>query len=487
MRQTSLGIAYSPTGIEDAANNCTSSEVAALNVQDLQRLDQSAVVDAAGTFALLGNAAILLLGPITALLVATHLSPTLQGFYYTFGSLAVLQTVIEFGFGQAFVQLASYEWSGLGFDMKGRITGDPDAFSRLTRLARLSFIWYSVTAVLILFLLAPGGAYFFSRAQAVGTPWLWPWLVLCIGIALNALLTPLSHFLQGCNRLREFWFYRFIQQIINAVSLWVAILLGAGLWSLPIAMAAGLIWSAIFLRKQPSGFLGSVFSIHRGPNISWLVEVWPIQWRIAIGWFSTQLVILLFAPILFFSKGPVSAGQMGMAATLSLVLIAISSNWVVTKVPRFCILVARQQYRELDCLFFKSFSVGIVAACCGAVGMWLSIYLLGILHHPLASRILSAPSMAVFLLTTILNASTIPLAVYLQAHKRDALAPVFLVSASLSLTLACVLGSRYGSNGITAAYLIVIGLVQFPLCAYVFIRFRSQWHHGKADDTADST
>jgi hypothetical protein len=91
---------------------------------------QIAAVDQAVAFAVLGNIAALILGPITALLIATRFSPELQGYYYTFGSLLTLQVLLDVGFGQAVIQFASHEWSRLTLDHEGRIGGDADSLSR---------------------------------------------------------------------------------------------------------------------------------------------------------------------------------------------------------------------------------------------------------------------------------------------------------------------------------------------------------------------
>src|SRR5262245_41412245 len=92
------------------------------------------VIDRAAVFSVLTNTASLVLGPVTALLVATHFAPELQGFYYTFGSLTALQFLIELGLGQAIIQFASHEWAKLRIDGNGRITGDPHSLSRLISL-----------------------------------------------------------------------------------------------------------------------------------------------------------------------------------------------------------------------------------------------------------------------------------------------------------------------------------------------------------------
>ena len=432
-------------------------------------------VDRAVGYAVLGNLTALILGPFTVLIIAWRFSPELQGYYYTFGSLMALQALFDLGLGQAIIQFASHEWSALSLDEKGRIVGDEAALSRLLSLGRMSFKWYGWAAILLVIGLGPGGYAFFSKSPGGGVSWSGPWAALCIGVGAGFTLLPVFSLLQGCNQVPQFWFYRWIQQVVNGISIWAAILLGAGLWTMPVASAAGLLWSVFFLLRRYPGFIGS-FLTPPAVRIRWRTEVWPLQWRIAISWIGAYFTTSLFVPILFRLSGPVAAGQMGMTITLSFVLLAVSSNWVVTKGPRFGVLIAQGEYRELDRLFRKSFLSSITTSCIGAVTISLGVFLLHRFQHPLSARILSPLPTVLLLSATVLSSATLGISIYLRAHKREPLAPVYLLTSLVVLALALMLGERFGALGITAGYLGVIAVIQLPLSYVVFKRRRAEWH-----------
>ena len=432
-------------------------------------------MDRAVAYAVLSNIASLIFGPVTALLVATRFSPDLQGYYYTFGSLTSLQFLVELGLGQAIIQFASHEWAGLGFDANRRIVGAEDSLSRLISLGRLSFKWYSIAAVVILVVLGVGGYAFFARSPTPGINWMWPWFAVCLGLSLNLVLTPMFFLLQGCNQVSQFWFYRFIQQIVNGLVLWIAILSGAALWSGPIAMACGLVWSVVFL-LQYVVFFKTFLSRPVGPRIAWSSEVWPIQWRIAVSWFSTYFTSQLFTPVIFKFSGPAVAGQMGLTNTLANVLVAISSNWVVTKAPRFGGLVARHQFKALDRTFFRSLLVSIVVACLGAAMGALLIYVLNLMGNPLSSRILPPLTATLFLMAGVVSSTLAGLAVYLRAHKKEPLVGVFFSASLVVVILTLFLGSRIGALGIAIGYLGVLVFYQLPVSIAIFQRCRRKWH-----------
>ena len=440
------------------------------------RLLRAFGIDRAVGYAVLGNLTSLSLGPVTVLLIAWRFSPELQGYYYTFGSLMALQALFDLGLGQAIIQFASHDWSALSMDEKGRIVGDEAARSRLLSLGRISFRWYLWAAILLVLGLGPAGYVFFSQSPGGGVSWSGPWAALCVGVGAGFALQPIFSLLQGCNQVPQFWFYRWIQQVVNGISLWVAILLGAGLWTMPVAAIAGLLWSVFFLSLRYRGFIESFRSSPTIIRVHWQSELWPMQWRIAVSWIGANFTPFLFAPVLFQLSGPIIAGQMGMTVTLAIVLLAISSNWVVTKAPRFGVLIARGEYRKLDQLFRKSFYTSVAAAALGTVVICFGVVLLNRIHHPFSSRILPPLPTALLLLGTVVNSATMGISVYLRAHKREPLPLVYLLTALIVLASSLVLGKRFGAIGITAGYLGALALIQLPLSIIVFRRRRTEWH-----------
>ena len=87
-------------------------------------------------------------GLITLLLISSYLTPEIQGFYFTFISVLDLQGLIELGFSLVITPFASHEWVHLGWDGKGRISGDKKPLSRLISLGRLVFKWYFIAGIL---------------------------------------------------------------------------------------------------------------------------------------------------------------------------------------------------------------------------------------------------------------------------------------------------------------------------------------------------
>jgi hypothetical protein len=432
-------------------------------------------LDRAAAYATLTSITPLVFGPVTALLVATRFSPDLQGYYYTFGSLTATVSLLEVGLGQAIVQLASHEWARLRWDLDGRMVGDATSLARLMGLGRQAIKWYGGLAAVAVLAVGPAGSLLFaSRAEGI---WVWPWTASCLTLAAGLLVLPLFYLLQGCGGVSDFWFYRWIQQIVNGLSLWLAIEAGAGLFTPAVAVAVGLCWSVVFLLSRQRRFVEAFVRHSTAPDaMSWRAEVWPLQWRVAVTWACTYLTMQLFVPALFRLSGPAAAGRMGLTVTLANVLIALSSSLVMTKGPRFGVLVAQQRYRELDAVFRRAILGCLAAAVIGAGLLWATVLALHALDVPLRARILSPLPAGLLLAASVPISLTVGVSTYLRAHKQEPLAAVLLASSLASLLAAALLGRRWGATGIAGGYLLVLLFFQVPAMLLILHRRRATWH-----------
>jgi hypothetical protein len=79
----------------------------------------------------------LMAGALSVLLIPFFLSPTQQGFYYTFASILALQVFFELGLNQVIIQLVSHEAAHLTIHDDGTASGEAERIHRLNGLSRL--------------------------------------------------------------------------------------------------------------------------------------------------------------------------------------------------------------------------------------------------------------------------------------------------------------------------------------------------------------
>jgi len=442
----------------------------------LQRFMRWAEVDRAVLYAVLTKVWAVASGPVTLLLIASYFSPELQGYYYTFNSVLALQVFVELGLTTVVIQFAAHEWSKLDLGKRGEIVGNSVALSRLMSLGQISLKWFTVGGMLVAIGLMIGGYIFFSQSDYPDVHWKWPWILLSIMSGMSVCLLPIWSLLEGCNQVSSVYGFRMSQGILSNVVIWLTVILGAGLWAAGISAAIILVWSMVFLYHRHLPFLRTFISPIRGPRMSWRFEIWPMQWKIGLSWLSGYFTSSIFTPVLFHYHGAVVAGQMGMTWTLIGAVATISVAWVKTKVPRFGVLIANKEYADLDRLFSRIFFVSLVVLLAGAFALWICVYLLNAMSHPMAERLLPPLPSGLFMLACVLTHITVPFSYYLRAHKKEPYLWLNIISGVLTGLSAWFFGSRFGVIGIGIGYLATVVFFTLPYGIIVWYRCRSAWH-----------
>jgi len=455
----------------------TNSQIFFIDVKErLISFARRIAMDKAVSYALLARIWGFAAGPITALLIAIHFTPAIQGFYFTFGSILALQVFAELGIGVAITQFASHEWANLKISEDGKVSGDPDSLSRLVSLAQIAVKWYSIAAVIIIVGLSIGGYVFFSQSSMQNVNWKLPWASLCFFTGINIFSVAVWSLLEGCNQVSNVYFYRFFQGLLGSLAAWCAILLGANLWTVSIIPITGLLYAVIFLRRNYWEFFKSLLLIKSdGPRLNWLTDILPFQWRIALSWVSGYFAFSFFTPVLFHYHGPVEAGKMGMTWSLAGAVSAIGGAWLLPRIPQFGIMVAQKRYAEMDGLFWRLTLIVTGTTLFGAVVIWVLVFGLNYYNNFLAQRLLSPLPTALFLTATVIQSASLPMSIYMRAHKKEPLLYLSIIGGVLIGLSTFLLGKYYSVLGMAVGYLMIYAII-FPMIVFVWQRFKKTWH-----------
>lgn len=412
---------------------------------------------------------------VTALLITRRFSDATQGYYYTFLSLLALQVFVELGLAIVIINSASHEWTHLAVDGDFRITGDPDALSRLVSLGRIVIKWYAGAMILFVVGVGLGGWIFFSKNPNPGVDWKGPWvaLVLLAGIALC--LTPFNALLEGCNQVVNTNRVKFQQVVLEGVAVWSALVLGLGLWCLPLSVAVRLLRNLLFLFVEYRHFFGSFARAARGRTINWMVELWPMQWRLAIQGMVVFFVNSLVNPVMFRYHGAAVAGRTGMTLQMINGMQIIAMAWISTRVPTFGNLIAKRHFAELDRLWLRAAitSLGVLSAALVLFTVVLPI--LRRYNPSIAGRLLEPQTVVLFSIAALTTQMSQCFAAYLRAHRRE---PIMVASVTVSVTtglLVWLWGKQWGPLGAGSAYVLpsLLGAVWLWL---IWLRCRREWH-----------
>lgn len=441
-------------------------------LQDVLGLDRAIV------FTIMARAWQSIAGVITLALIAHFLSPSEQGYYYTFGSLVALQIVFELGFSFVIQQMASHERALLTISPDFQITGDAIAHARLASVLQKSVRWYSVAAVLMAVSLIVAGLHFFNLHQhgPSTVAWTTPWCCVALAAALTFQIDPILAFLEGCGYVANVARLRLGQAATGSILAWLALITHHGLFA-PAMMILGTASAALIWLFGHRRFLLALLKHQAGEHrIQWSTEVWPFQWKIAVSWISGYFIFQVFNPVLFASRGPVAAGQMGMSLNLATALQAVSISWMSTKSAPFGAMIARKEYAKLDQIFFRTLWQSLGVCVTGALLLIAGASWISYKNLPFAHRLLSPLALALLLCATTTNLAVFAEALYLRAHKQEKFLLNSILTACLVSASTFLLTHRYGAMGMISGYLAVLLIVSLGLGTITFRKYRRIWH-----------
>jgi len=418
-------------------------------------------------------------GLVTILFIGRYLTPTAQGYYYTFTSLIALQVFVELGLTYAIVQFASHEMAELTWRQDCTVDGPATSKKRLQSLLNFSMTWFGGAAVVFAAVLMPLGALvagFDPGARESGQDVVQPWTWLVALSSGNLLVTAAMSVIEGCGHVVQMALLRLAQSVVAAGAAWAVLAGGGALLALVAQAGAMLVIGAAWLALAYRAFFADLLSFRSGvPGMSWWREIWPFHWRIAVSWVSGYLIFQLFSPLLFATHGPVAAGKMGLSLQVIGALNGVAMAWISTKLPMYGRMVARREGKALDHLFFRGLAQSslVLLFCLATVlaGLWA----LREMGSPLAQRVLPLRLMAWMAAISLANHVIFAQAAVLRAHRKDPFMVLSVLNGAATALMALILIPAHGLDGAVAAYALATVLIGLTGGTAIFMRKRSLW------------
>lgn len=328
------------------------------------------------------------------------------------------------------------------------------------------------------------GLHFFSVHQnpAEPIPWKLPWICVAVATTFTFQMDPVFSFLEGCGFVSNVAHLRLCQAMTGSLLAWSAFLTHHGLFA-PAGLITGqAVAGFVFLFSRRRMLLPLLRRHTHQHAISWTLEIWPFQWRMAISFLCSYFILPLFNPVLFAYRGAAEAGRMGMSTTIATALGTVAYSWVYTKISPFGNMIARREYDGLDRLFSKALRQSVALLFVADV-IVLTLLFTARYHFPhLVSRVLPLPLFSLILLTSFLLHFLFCEAVYLRAHKREPFLVLSVLVALLTAANTLIAGRLWGAAGITVGYFIWGGIFQLILGTWIFIKRRREWHSESTGD-----
>lgn len=440
----------------------------------LNRMD----VDRAVGYAVLARSWQMVAGLLTTVLIATYFSPQTQGYYYTLIQLVGLQTLADSGLHGILMHFASHERAGFVLGERGEPSGEQANLQRVANACRFGVRWFGVAAVLFTAVVIGSGWYLLFDAPA-GIAWQAPLILTALLAAVSLASSPLLAILEGCNEVRVLNRTRLLQVLTGSLVAWAAIASGLGLWTLVATTLSQTVWEAYLIFGR---YRRTWMALRRLVNdhFDWRREIWPLQWRLLAQVASRHFAYTPLIPIVLTVQGAAMAGRLGMTWTVLLNLQMAALAWVRTRTPRFGMLVAEQNYRQLD----REFRTTVVATTVAIVALLAAfIGTLGILTGlpwewatNLSGRFLPWSTAACFAAIFVPSHLVQSLGMYLRAHKREPTLWVTCIGNAILGAVVIVVARQFSVRAVGIGMFAVVTAVMLPGVTIVWWRCRRAWH-----------
>ena len=417
-------------------------------------------IDGAVMYTILGRGFQILSSVFTVFFIAKYLTGDEQGYYYTFGSILAIQVFFELGLNGIITQFVAHEACHLSWSHDYQLVGEDVYKSRLSSLLHFCAKWYLVFAVLIIIALIIAGIFFFNRFNDIEEDVVWklPWILLVLGTALNFLFAPIASFIEGLGKVKEMARIRFVQQIAYPIVIWGGLIIGSKLFVSGVQSLIHVLLLILLVYFSPAfKMLKTIWGSMGHDRISYVKEIFPLQWKIALSWISGYFIFQLFNPVLFATEGATVAGQMGMTMSALTAINTLVLSWITTKVPLFSSFIAKRDFSHLDKTFKKTSAQLVI------IGTLLYLTFTGVmflvqrydirpLGIPIGERFLPIGPLLlmVWSIWTMLPINC--WATFLRCHKKEPLVLNSVVMGVLCCISTPMFGKLYGLYGICISF-----------------------------------
>ena len=417
-------------------------------------------------------------GPLMLLSIPFFLTPEVQGFWYTFISLATLSVLADLGFSNIILQFSAHEFAFLRFREDRTLVGDAYHLYKLSDFFLFSIRWL-VKIILFIFPLIIIGGYFFisyyTPTDITISGWVSAWIIYSFASAFVFVNSILLSFFEGLNLVGKVQQLRFQIAVVATLAMFLGLVLHLDLFALAASNIVSSICGIVLIFKNFRNLICQFIRIETHEIYNWWPEFSSLIWRYALSWGSGFLVFQLFTPMTFYFHGPVAAGKIGISIAMWTAGFNIAISWITAITPKMNMLIAEKNWKHLDSIFLKSLikSVGTMVVG-GSIFFTLEYWLYSDVSF--FHRIIEPKGMIILFIAWLIQVVINAMAIYLRAHKKEPLVYVSCLNAVIVIigTLICgkFLNEAYLFGGFFFG-----SLIQCPLVYFIFCRFRNE-HRG---------
>ncbi|MDX8380854.1 MAG: hypothetical protein R8M14_01930 [Ghiorsea sp.] len=381
-------------------------------------------------------------------MISLQLSAEVQGYWFSFVSLAALAIFADLGFTTILLQFSAHEFAFLKFNNEGKLEGDKARLTRIATLFRFSLKWSSLMGVVVFPVILAVG-YYVLDSKVSEVDWVLPWLIYSVSAVFVFINNTVLSFLEGCNSVGSIQKLRLQTSIVNIIVMLIGLMFGWELYALAAGLASISVATTLLVLLKYRHALRDLLFISQGKQHTWGKEIFTLLWRYAISWSSGYFIFQIFTPLSFAYYGALEAGQVGMSFSICTAIYGVANIWMIMILPKINMLVAEGDYYTLEPLFKKHLIYAVFTYVVLVVGVFSTLFILKE-ELPLLSRIVSPLSFLILSMGWLFQIIINGYAVYLRAHKKE---PLVMLSLCMGGYIAFI--SWFAATNLPFEYLFV--------------------------------
>lgn len=415
----------------------------------------------------------LIKGPIVMLFIPLFLSPEVQGYWYTFGSLSALSVFADLGFATIVGQFSAHEFAHLRFDDKKQFIGDDVNLERMSSLYKFVLKWAGAVCIIafpIIFIVG----FFILRTHEAGVDWIIPWIIMIATSGFNFVSKISLTFFEGCGQIKNVQINNCICSILTAGT---TIGMLAGKCNLYALVIPNLVNAIVSVSLMIAVFHKPIIQLLKKKinyKFNWSKSFLKLIWKYALSWSSGYFIFQIFTPLAFLVYDPVQAGKIGITITLIQACFNISIIWTNVLVPKINMFTASRNFSQSEKLCLRG---GILSTGTYLIGSFIILITIGVFQSKveLFQRFMGIVPISMFLCGYLLQIPINNIAIYGRSHKQEPFLIISLINALMvaggTLGIIYILPIEY----IFLAFF-VANIVTCVAFVIIFIKQRNKWH-----------
>ena len=310
--------------------------------------------------------------------------------------------------------------------------------AELASTTRFFVIWFAISGLVLSIIISPAILLFSDRISEIenGTNRIvLPWIAFSVSIGFSIFLMGVISIVEGHRKILEVSKIKLKVSITNFLLAVVLLLTGFELWALPISAFASVAVGFICLLKHHDLILSWKNRVAM-LKTSWLIDIWPFQWRLAMSWISGFFMFYFLTPFVMWTHGSELAGQLGFSLQIIQIMNSVSVMFISTYFSVFSGLVATGRIVKLLSTLRRATVQSTVFLGLVIALFWLSYWQLPAVGlGALRERMIPAPQLALLMISTIGTHAFFVVHYFLRSFKDEGLWWLSMVNALTTVEL----------------------------------------------------